>query len=457
VNVTATSGEQHTAILSIKIEQADYQPRIEEALKNLRKKVDLKGFRKGMVPPGLVKKMYGTGVLAEELDKMINEQLDKHIKDNNINMLGQPLPKHADQQNIDINSLGDFEFAFEIGMAPAFELPYISKKTVATRYKIAVDNVIVNEEVDALRKRFGTTTNPEDGAVEETDVIVVKLQELEGKKVKEGGIENSTAIGVDMLTDEAKKEVVGLTLGASADVNIFNFLAGKTQEEAAKHLLNVTEGYPEGAGDKYRVTLEKINRQAPGELNQELFDQVFGPGAVEGEEAFLAKLSEEIEKSFDHEAEQKFGYDLLEQMLDQTEIALPDDFLKRWIKHSNEKPVSDEQIAEEFDAFARSLRYQLIVNKISKDNDIKVSQEEIKDRTRQQIYAQYAQYFGGMDVDKVLDEWADGMLKKREHVEKTYQQVLDEKLIAFIKEQVSIDEKTVSLEEFKNLNKPETV
>jgi trigger factor len=457
VNVTATSGEQHTAILSIKIEQADYQPRIEEALKNLRKKVDLKGFRKGMVPPGLVKKMYGTGVLAEELDKMINEQLDKHIKDNNINMLGQPLPKHADQQNIDINSLGDFEFAFEIGMAPAFELPYISKKTVATRYKIAVDDTIVNEEVDALRKRFGTTTNPEDGVVEETDVIVVKLQELDGKKVKEGGIENSTAIGVDMLTDEAKKEVVGLTLGASADVNIFNFLAGKTQEEAAKHLLNVTEGYPEGAGDKYRVTLEKINRQAPGELNQELFDQVFGPGAVEGEAAFLDKLKEEIEKSFDHEAEQKFGYDLLENLLDSTPIELPDDFLKRWIKHSNEKPVSDEQIAEEFDAFARSLRYQLIVNKISKDNEIKVSQEEIKERTRQQIYAQYAQYFGGMDVDKVLDEWADGMLKKREHVEKTYQQVLDEKLIAFIKEQVSIDEKTVSLEEFKNLNKPETV
>lgn len=457
MNVTATSGEQHTAILSIKIEQADYQPRIEEALKNLRKKVDLKGFRKGMVPPGLVKKMYGTGVLAEELDKMINEQLDKHIKDNHINMLGQPLPKHADQQNIDINSLGDFEFAFEIGMAPAFELPYISKDTVATRYKIAVDDTIVNEELDAIRKRFGTTTNPEDGVVEETDVIVVKLQELDGKKVKEGGIENSTAIGVDMLTDEAKKEVVGLTVGASSDVNIFNFLNGKTQEEAAKHLLNVTDGYPEGAGDQYRVTLEKINRQAAGELNQELFDQVFGQGAVEGEEAFLAKLREEIQKSFDHEADQKFGYDLLEQMLDQTEIELPNDFLKRWIKSSNEKPVSDEQIAEEFDAFARSLRYQLIVNKISKDNDIKVTQEEIKERTRQQIYQQYAQYFGGMDVDKVLDEWADGMLKKREHVEKTYQQVLDEKLIAFIKEQVSIDEKAVSLDEFKNLNKQETV
>ncbi len=457
MNVTATSGEQHTAILSIKIEQADYQPRIEEALKGLRKKVDLKGFRKGMVPPGLVKKMYGTGVLAEELDKMINEQLDKHIKDNGINMLGQPLPQHADQQNIDINSLGDYEFAFEIGMAPDFELPFISSKTKATKYKIAVDDAIVAEELEAIRKRFGTTTNPEDGVVEETDVIVVKLEELDGKKVKEGGIENSTAIGVDMLTDKAKKEVVGLTVGTSADVNIFDFLKDKSKEETAKHLLNITEEYPAEAGDKYRVTLEKINRQEPGELNQELFDQVFGQGAVDSEESFMTKLKEEIQKSFDNEAEQKFGYDLLEQLLDETKIELPVDFLKRWIKHSNENPVTDEQIAEEFDAFARSLRYQLIVNKLSKDNDLKVSQEEIKERTRQQIFQQYAQYFGGMDVDKVLDEWADGMLKKREHVEKTYQQLLDEKIIAFIKEQVTIDEKAVSLEEFKNLNKQETV
>lgn len=457
MNVTATSGEQHTAILSIKIEQADYQPRIEEALKNLRKKVDLKGFRKGMVPPGLVKKMYGTGVLAEELDKMINEQLDKHIKDNNINLLGQPLPKDQQQQNIDINAMGDFEFSFEIGMAPAFELPFLSNKTKVTKYKIGVDDAIVAEELEALRKRFGTTTNPKDGAVEETDVIVVKLQELDGKKVKEGGIENSTAIGVDMLTDKAKKEILGLTIGSSADVNIFDFLANKGKEETAKHLLNITEEYPAEAGEKYRVTLEKINRQAPAELNQELFDQVFGPGTVDSEEAFTNKLREEIQKSFDHEADQKLGYDLLDQLLDATPIALPEDFLKRWIKHSNEKPVTDEQIADEFDAFARSLRYQLIVNKLSKDNDLKVTQEEIKDRTRAQIFQQYGQYFGGMDIDKVLDEWADGMLKKREHVEKTYQQVLDEKIIAFIKEQVTIDEKAVSLEEFKNLNKPETV
>lgn len=456
MNVTATSGEQLTAILSIKIEQADYQPRVEDALKNLRKKVDLKGFRKGMVPPGLVKKMYGTGVLAEELDKLINEQLDKHIKDNNINMLGQPLPQTKEQQNIDINTQGDFEFSFEIGMAPAFELPFLSNATTATRYKIAVDDSVLNEELEHVRKRFGKMTNPE-GPIEETDVVVVKLQELENGQPKEGGVENTTSLAVDMLTDAAKKDVVGLSVGGTAQGNIFELLGNKTNEEAAKHLLNQADGLPEGTSEQFLLTVEKINRMAPADLDQDFFDQVFGPGEVDSEEAFRNKLREEIQKSFDHESNQKLGYDLLEQLLDATPIELPEDFLKRWIKHSNEKPVTDEQIAEEFGAFARSLRYQLIVNKISKDNNIQVTQEEIKERTRQQIFAQYGQYFGGMDIDKVLNEWADGMLKKREHVEKTYQQVLDEKLIAFIKEQVSIDEKTVSLDEFKNLNKQETV
>ncbi len=457
MNVTSTPGEQLTAVLSIKIDQADYQPRVEEALKNLRKKVDMKGFRKGMVPPGLVKKMYGTGVLAEELDKVLNQELDKYIKDNNINMLGQPLPQVNDQQNVDINTLGDFEFNFEIGMAPKFELDFLSNKTVGSKYKITVDDTILNEELENLRKRFGKIENPENTPVIDTDVIVVKLQELENGKVKEGGVESDTSIAVDMLSDAAKKDIVGLNAGGTAKGNIFELLKNKTNEETAKHLLNLNDGLPEGANEQFQLTVEKINRQTPAEINQELFDQVFGPEAVDSEEAFRNKLREEIQKSFDNETDQKLGYDLLEQLLDATPLELPEDFLKRWIKHSNEKPVTDEQIAEEFGAFARNLRYQLIVNKLSKDNNITVSPEEIKERTRQQLFAQYGQYFGGMDVDKVLGEWADGMLKKREHVEKTYQEVLDEKLIAFIKEQVSIEEKTVTLEEFKNLNKQETV
>ncbi len=421
-------------------------------MKNLRKKVDMKGFRKGMVPPGLVKKMYGTNVLAEELDKLLNEQLDKHIKDNNINMLGQPIAQRNEDQHIDINNLGDYEFKFEIGMAPAFELPYLSNGTTASKYKIEVTDAIIEEELEHIRKRFGKVENPEDATVNDTDVVVVKLQEAG----KEGGLENNTSVAVDMLTDDAKKQIVGLKVGDSTQVDIFNLL-NKSNEEAAKHLLNQTDGLPEGTNQAFTLTVEKINRMEPADLNQEFFDQVFGPGEVDSEEAFRNKLREEIQKSFDNESEQKLGYDLLDQLLDQTQIDLPEDFLKRWIKTSNEKPVTDEQIAEEFDAFARSLRYQLIVNKLSKENDIQVTSEEIKERTRQQIFAQYGQYFGGMDMDKVLNEWADGMLKKREHVEKTYQQVLDEKLIDFIKQQVTIDEKTVSLDEFKNLNKPQTV
>lgn len=261
-----------------------------------------------------------------------------------------------------------------------------------------------------------------------------------------------------MLTDEAKQQVVGLTPGTSADLSINSLLKDKSTQETAKHLLNLSDGLPEGASEQFKLTVEKINRQEPADLNQEFFDQVFGEGEVDGEEAFREKLRGEIQKSFDSETEKQLGFDLLDQLIDSTPLELPENFLKRWIKHSSENPVTDEQIATEFDGFARNLRYQLIVNKLSKENDITVTPEEIKERTRQQIFAQYGQYFGGgMDMDKVLNEWADGMLKKREHVEKTYQEVLNEKLMEFIKQQVTIDEKTVSLEEFKNLNKQETV
>lgn len=452
MNVTKEQKTDLNSIVTIQIEPADYNPAVEESLKKMRKQVAMKGFRKGMVPASLVKKMYGNQILAEELDKLIQDSLNNYIKDNELEILGQPIPHDNKQPDIDINDPKSFEFAYELGLAPDLKIDFLDKKTKVTGYKIEVDDATVNTELERIRKQGGETVNPEEGALQEDDVIVVDLKELDGKKEKEGGVQNlGLALALDMATDKAKKALLKLEFGGTTTVNPFDLLEGKTKEQAAKHLLNLEADALEGVSDKFSLTVTKINRMQPSELNQELFDKVFGKDAVSSEEEFMAKLKEEIGKAFEGQAQQRLGFDIVSQMLEATKIDLPEDFLKRWIKLTNEKPITDEQLEEEFDAFARNLRWNLTVNKIAKDNDIKVEAEEIKASTKQQILAQ----FGNLGADfpeEQLDQWADSMLGNKEHVQRTYEQLLDQKLIDYIKGQITVTEKKISLDDFKNLD-----
>lgn len=456
MNVTKEQLTDLNTIVNIQIEPADYNPAVEGSLKKMRKQVAMKGFRKGMVPASLVKKMYGNQILAEELDKLIQDSLNNYIKENELEVLGQPIPHDNKQPEIDINDPKTFEFSYEIGLAPEFTIDFLNKKTKVTGYKIEVDDATVNTELERIKKQGGETINPEEGPLEENDVIVVDLKELDGKKEKEGGVQNlGLALALDMATDKAKKALLKLEFGGTTTVNPFDLLKDKTKEEAAKHLLNLSADELEGVGEKFSLTVTKINRVQPSELNQELFDKVFGKDAVKSEEEFMAKLKEEIEKAFVGQADQRLGFDIVSQMLEATKIELPEDFLKRWIKLTNEKPITDEQLENEFDAFARNLRWNLTVNKISKDNDIKVEADEIKAHTKQQILAQFGN-FGGEFPEDQLDQWADSMLGNQEHVQRTYEQLLDQKLIDYIKGQITVTEKKISLDDFQNLDQKES-
>lgn len=452
MNVTKEQKTDLNSIVTIQIEPADYNPAVDESLKKMRKQVAMKGFRKGMVPASLVKKMYGNQIMAEELDKLIQEGLSNYIKENELEVLGQPIPNDNVQPDIDINDPKSFEFSYELGLAPEFTIDFLDKKTKVTGYKIEVDDATVQVELERIRKQGGETINPEEGALQADDVIVVDLKELDGKKEKEGGVQNlGLALALDMATDKAKKALLKLEFGGTTTVDPFELLEGKSKEEAAKHLLNLDADALENVGDKFSLTVTKINRMKPSELNQELFDKVFGKDAVSSEEEFMAKLKEEIEKAFVGQADQRLGFDIVTQLLEATKIELPEEFLKRWIKMTNEKPITDEQLEEEFDAFARNLRWNLTVNKISKDNDIKVEADEIKASTKQQILAQ----FGNLGADfpeEQLDQWADSMLGNKEHVQRTYEQLLDQKLIEYIKGQITVTEKKISLDDFKNLD-----
>ena len=451
VSITKENTSELSAKVKINVATEDYESLLESSLKDLRKKVDLKGFRKGMVPVTLVKKMYGNQVLADELNKLVDKELSQYLKDNNIDILGSPIPTETDEkQLIDVNNLKDYEFIYELGLTPEIEINFLNDKTKLYLHKIKIDNKQLTEETDRLRKQTGTMTNPDD-VVQEDDVIYVELQELDGSgEVKDEGVTNSTAIPVDMFKDDKLvKQILKLKLDEHLDLDLFKAF-DKNREEVLKHFLNQEEE-GDGVNDHFRMTLKKINRMIPAEMNQEFFDKVFGPGTVKTEEEFNNKLSEELEKVYDRESEAQLQNQIVKELIEKTEVKLPDDFLKRWIQLTNEKPITDEQVVEQYDDFAKNLKWNLIVNKIKKDNGLEVSKEELTDHTKEAIVAQFGGNVGAID-DEQLEAWSQKMLENKEHVQKTYDYLIGEKMFKLIKEKVTINTKEVSIEEFKKLN-----
>ncbi|MDX2000797.1 MAG: trigger factor [Chitinophagales bacterium] len=454
MNITKEQIDDLNAVLTVDIDVADYQDKMEEALKNLRKKVDMKGFRKGMVPPGLVKKMYGNQVLADELDKLINNHVTEYLKNNDINILGNPLPKEdTERQNIDAQNPSNYKFVFDLGLVPAFDLGgYLGKDTILTQYSIQPDEAEVEKEVANLRKRFGKMGNPDD-TVKEDDVIYVQWTELtESGEPKEGGVDHASPIAVDMIADAATvTKLLAMKPGDSIEVDIFALL-DKEKAEIAKQLLNVDAAKADELSPNFKLTIQRINRVELAELDQEFFDKIFGVGVVTTEEEFTEHLRNELVKAYANEGRRKFEYDLMEDLLDSVKINLPDSFMKRWLKVSNEKPITEEEVEQGYADFARNLKWQLIVNKLSRDNNLTVTAEDIREEVKASIQRQFGQMQGFSLDDEQLDEWAESMMKNKEHVQKTYEFLMGQRLIDYIQSQITVNEKPVSLEEFKKLN-----
>lgn len=451
MNITKENIDSLNAVVKIQLSPEDYVSKAEDAIKNLRKKIELKGFRKGQTPASLVKKMYGNSVLADELNKIINDQLNKFITENKIEVLGNPLPKENELVDIDIYTPKSYEFTYELGLTPDFQLNLLSKSSTFNLNKIKVDDEILNKEIEGLRKRFGKMTNPEDN-VQKDDVLFGEFTELnEDGSEKEDAYTHSTAFPVDMITDEAvQKQLLALTLNSSTQFDLYKAVGNKTKEEVAKHFLNLTGDDVNVKGNLYRFTLKKINRVNLAELNEEFFNMAIGPGKAKTEEEFREVLRNEIGKYFETQTKRVLHNNILDELLSKTEIPLPDDFLKRWIKASNEKPISTEEVEAQYPDFAKSLKWRLITNKLIKEHNITVTEDEVKEHTKKGLQ-------GYLNVDDELMEseeyqnWVNNMLANKDHVQKTFDQLLEEKLFAVIETQVSVVEKEISLDDFKNL------
>jgi len=447
MNIVRKDIDQNNAILTLSIVKSDYAEKVDKTLRDYRKKANIPGFRPGMVPVGLIKKMYGKAVIAEEINKIVSEELYGYIRENKINMLGEPLPNETEQQTIDFDNSEDFEFVFDLGIAPEFDVELSSKDKVKA-YSIAVSNDMINNQVASYTSRYGKYVQEE--TVDEKDMVKGELLELIDGKVNENGHKISDAVLTpSYMKDESQKaKFVG---AAKGDVIVFNPQTAFENEAEISSLLKISKDEAKNITADFQFKIEGITRYYDAEINQELFDKVYGEGVVTSEEEFRARIKESILESLSGDSDYKFGQDAREMLVAKFDkLVFPDAFLKRWLLATNDN-LTKETLDEDFPKMIADLKWQLIKDKLTKANDVKVEMEDVNAYARKIARAQFAQYgMVGMG-DDILDNYAKDMLKKEDTVKGIVERVAENKVFEIVKNSVKLDTVEVSIEEFNKM------
>lgn len=449
MNVSLQNIDKVSAKLTVKLEKADYQEKVDKSMKTLRQKAQIPGFRKGMVPMSLVKKMYGKSVIAEEVNKVLQEAVYNYINDNKVNILGEPLPNEEQQESIDFDTMENFDFVFDIALAPEFKAE-LSATDKVNFYNIEVSDEMVESQVKAYTQRSGKYDQV--ASYEDNDMLKGLVAELdENGNTKEGGIqvEGAVLMPAYMKSDDQKAIFAGAKVN---DVLVFNpntAYEGHAAEIAS--LLKIEKDAAAGVTSNFSFQVEEITRFVPGELNQEIFDQVFGEGVVKTEEEFRAKVKSTIEEQFVADSDYKFMIDVREVLLQKIgKLEFSDTLLKR-IMLLNNQEKGEEYVAENYDKSLEELTWHLAKEQLVEANAIKVEQDDVLKMAKDSTKAQFAQY-GMLSVpEEVLDNYAQEMLKKKENINNLVNRVVEGKLAAALKAQVTLENKTVSMEEFNKM------
>lgn len=444
MDITKESIDELNAVVKLKVTPADYTDKVEHALKTYQKKVSMPGFRPGKVPASLVKKMYGKSVLAEELNRILSDSLYKYIKDNNLEVLGNPLPKE-ENNNVDIENQNEFEFSFDMALAPKFSLNLDSSISF-NELIVEPDDKIINDYVNDVTRRYGQIV-PTDIAGE-GDLMYGDFVELnENGEILPGGVYRASSLFLDKPVKENQKVLVGAKVEDKFDLDPIQ-VSDNVQDRAQK--LGITNEAAENLTNKLRFTVKSISKLVPAEVNQELFDKVYSPGIVTSEQEFRAKISEELAKMFTRDSEDRLRNEIVNTLLNTTNLSLPDSFLKRWLVAANEKPVTMEQVEAEYPMYARQLRWQLIENKLIKDNNITVTTDEARVHVKEILRDNFRKY--GRNPEEVsdheLNDTADRVLKKEDEAKKIFENLYAAKLMTLYRSKFNIAAKKVSYDEF---------
>ncbi len=449
MDITLEKANDTNASLKITLTPADYKPEVDKKLKDYGRKVQLKGFRPGHVPASLVQKMYGKSILVDEINSMLSKTVSQYIRDNKLQVVGDPVPDRQQAETIDWDNQTDFAFSYTLGLASEFDIDFADLPSV-TQYEIQAGDAEINSTIAELQQRFHGHSHGEE--VADTDTVYGELKQIAAPEGTDA-FTTKTAFPMDKMAEDAKGQFVGKKKG---DVITFNLEQAFPDEKARA---TATGAPKEEAGNltgEFTFEVDDITRHEPAELNQEFFDKVLGVGAAQDEEQFRAKVAEIIRSNYGRESAQLLRFDIEKMLLDNTPILLPDEFLKNWLLEVNEGKQTPEQIEEQYDDFTKSVKLQLIKNKIAEKADIKVDFEEVLETTRAMVREQFG-FAGGEDeeMNKTIDRIARNYLvdekNNGQNYTSTFNRVFDDKIIDYIKTQLTTVTQDVTVDEFKAL------
>ncbi|MCC8426656.1 trigger factor [Mucilaginibacter sp. UR6-11] len=449
MNITQEKIDTLNAVVKINIDPADYQGRVDKAIKDHAKKAKMPGFRPGMVPPSHIKKMYGKSILVDEVNNLLSDTLNNYIAEQKLEVLGQPLPKVDDKQEYNWDFTDAFEFNYEIGLAPEFNLSFSSKDKL-TQYVIKIDEATLAERVKNIRRSYGKMTNPDVSA--EDDVLYAQLTQLSPDgSVFDDGISNTTSVRLEQVADaKIKKSLIGLKKDDEVVLDIQKAYNNDAPKIAA--ILGIEESEAVDLKSNFKLTVKNVNRLEESDLNQEFFDKLFGEGTVTDEAGFKAKITEELESMMQQDAERKLQNDIYNYSIEKVQFNLPDDFLKRWLKVTNDK-LSDEELEGGYKDFAQNLKWTLIENKIIKENNIEIKYEEVFAAAKQSLDQQFRMYSPQPIAEEQLAQYAVQYLQNKENANKVFDEVKALKTLDYIKSVITLDKKDIFYNDFKELVK----
>ncbi|PWS31205.1 trigger factor [Pedobacter paludis] len=448
MNITQEKTGNLNAVVKIKIAPADYTAKVDKAIKDQAKKAQLPGFRKGMVPAAHIKKMYGKSILVEEVNNLLNDTLSNYIAEQKLEILGQPLPKMDDDRDFKWDNTDEFEFDYELGLAPAFDVE-ITSKDKFTEYVVKADEETLESRIKNIRRSYGKMSNPEVSAAD--DVLYSELTQLSPDgSVFEGGITSTATIRLDQIKD---KKILKSLIGLKKDDEVVIDLQKALEDVSIiSKALNISEEDAAELKSNFKLVVKNVNRLEESDLNQEFFDKLFGEGTVTDEAGFRAKITEEVESMFKQDADRKLSNDIYEQLLTKYNFELPDEFLRRWLKATNEK-LTDEELAEGYDDFAKNLKWTLIENKIIKDNQIEIKYEDVVQAAKAKLDAQFRMYSPSPLPEDQLAQYAVQFLQEKENANRVFEEVKALKTFEQIKSVATLDQKEIAYDKFIELAK----
>ncbi|NQZ74844.1 MAG: trigger factor [Ekhidna sp.] len=430
--------EKTQGIIKISVNRADFQPGVDQKIKEYSKTATIKGFRQGKVPVGMIRKMYGNALIVEEINKLVSEKLNGYLREGDTQFLGEPLPVQKDEE-FDWENQEIFDFEYEIGFAEPFEVK-TDKKVKFEKYFINVDDQVIDETIENLQRQFGEVENPEISA--EKDTLFGQI------KSKDEAVDQEIQIDLRDVEKAALKKMVGVKIGESFDVDPKKSF--KHENALAPQLRIDEEEFKKLK--KLSFTLKAVNHHKLAPIDQELFNKTFGEGTIKDEAGFRERVKEIVTQNYKGETEQFFDYQVRKKLTESAKISLPDEFLKKWLQRTNEN-ITPEMMDAEYESYAKELKWSLIRNQIVKNQEIKVEHEDVTAEAKELIKKQFAGSGIGGQMDDQLDTFADNYLQAEngENYMKVFNQVQSQKVLEYVKNEATVKEKTVSLEEFRKL------